>query len=96
MIEKYLHQPILIYNYCCAILSRLTEDVSSADIDSEIHPRNIGTSSNYHVDRNSLYLPDGNPRFQKENQYEFPEDKQAKDQENSNFDSVAVTGKQLN
>ena len=38
----------------------------------------------------------GHPRFQKENQYEFPEDKQAKYQENSSFDSIAITGKQLN
>ena len=36
----------------------------------------------------------GHPRFQKENQ--FAEDKQTKDQENSSFDSVAITGKQLN
>ena len=69
-----------------------------------IQPRNINTSSNYDVDPNILYLPDevivcmyyGHPRFQKENQYEFPEDKQTKDQENSSFDSVVVTGKQLN
>ena len=38
----------------------------------------------------------GHPRFQKENQYEFAEDKQTKDQENSSFDWVAITGKQLN
>ena len=38
----------------------------------------------------------GHPRFQNENQYEFAENKQTKDQENSSFDSVAITGKQLN
>ena len=43
-----------------------------------------------------VYVHYGNPIFQIENQYEFTEDRQAKDQENSNFDLVTNTGKQLN
>lgn len=73
------------FNYCCVVLSKLTEDVASADIDSEIHPRSIDTSSSYDVGPNSLYLPD-EVNCKKENQFEFPEDKQAKDQANGSFD----------
>ena len=43
MIEKYLLEQILIP----LLLSRLTEDVTSADIDSEIHLTRIKDFKNY-------------------------------------------------